>query len=92
MLEVMADTGEEPAFGRYYCLSNSLSRIRVLQRSQVIPPYSHIREYVSLLSSARTGAVVYCVYSVNDWRVPYMTAYVDLEDPFLNHRTHGLTV
>jgi len=36
--------------------------------------------------------VVHREYSVNDLTVPYMTAYVDLEDPFLNHRTDGLTV
>jgi len=32
------------------------------------------------------------LYSVNDLSVPYMTAYVDLEDPFLNYRDDGLTV
>lgn len=36
--------------------------------------------------------VYHRVYSVNDRTVPYMTAYVDLEDPFLNYRTDGLTV
>lgn len=36
--------------------------------------------------------VNHCVYSVNDLTVPYMTAYVDLDDPFLNYRTDGLTV
>ena len=36
--------------------------------------------------------MVHCVYSVNDLTVPYMTAYVDLEDPFLNYRTDGLNV
>ncbi|KAF8463203.1 DUF676-domain-containing protein [Russula ochroleuca] len=30
--------------------------------------------------------------AINDLTVPYMTAYVDLEDPFLNHSTDGLTV
>jgi len=30
--------------------------------------------------------------AINDLTVPYMTAYVDLEDPFLNYRTDGLTV
>ncbi|KAI0272800.1 putative serine esterase-domain-containing protein [Gloeopeniophorella convolvens] len=30
--------------------------------------------------------------TVNDLTVPYMTAYIDLEDPFLNHSTNGLTV
>ncbi len=44
-------------------------------------------------SSAITiDAVLHCVYSVNDLAVPYVTAYVDPEDPFLNYRTNGLTV
>jgi hypothetical protein len=30
--------------------------------------------------------------TINDLTVPYMTAYVDLEDPFLNHSADGLTV
>ena len=44
------------------------------------------------LSSATAGALNRCVYSINDATVPYMTAYVDLEDPFLNHSSDGLTV
>jgi hypothetical protein len=44
------------------------------------------------LSSATIEAVPHCVYSVKDLTVPYMTAYVDPEDPFLNYRTDGLTV
>ena len=43
-------------------------------------------------SSATVGALIHCVCSINDLTVPYMTAYVDLEDPFLNHSTDGLTV
>ena len=31
-------------------------------------------------------------YSINDVTVPYMTAYVDLEDPFINHTTDDLAV
>lgn len=30
--------------------------------------------------------------SINDLTVPYMTACVDLEDPFLNHSTNGLNM
>ncbi|KAI0295366.1 putative serine esterase-domain-containing protein [Multifurca ochricompacta] len=30
--------------------------------------------------------------AVNDLTVPYMTAYVDVEDPFINHVTEGITV
>jgi hypothetical protein len=36
--------------------------------------------------------VYHCVFSVNDLTVPYMTAYVDLEDPFLHYHTDELTV
>ena len=31
-------------------------------------------------------------YSINDATVPYMTAYVDLEDPFINHTTDDLAM
>ncbi|KAH9066842.1 DUF676-domain-containing protein [Lactarius vividus] len=30
--------------------------------------------------------------AINDVTVPYLTAYVDLEDPFINHTTDGLAV
>jgi hypothetical protein len=30
--------------------------------------------------------------SINDATVPYLTAFVDLEDPFINHTTDGLAV
>ncbi|KAH9971656.1 putative serine esterase-domain-containing protein [Lactifluus volemus] len=30
--------------------------------------------------------------AINDWTVPYMTAYVDTKDPFINHTTSGLVV
>ncbi|KAI9453395.1 DUF676-domain-containing protein [Lactarius psammicola] len=30
--------------------------------------------------------------AINDTTVPYLTAYVDLEDPFINHTTGGLAV
>lgn len=35
-------------------------------------------------SSAIFDTLIYRVSSINDQTVPYMTAYVDLEDPFLN--------
>ena len=31
-------------------------------------------------------------YSINDATVPYVTAYVDLEDPFINYTTNDLAV
>jgi hypothetical protein len=57
--------------------------------------FPHIRLYANAYvpsSSTTAGALIYCLYSVNDLTVPYMTAYVDLEDPFLNHVTDGLIV
>ncbi|KAI0289582.1 putative serine esterase-domain-containing protein [Russula brevipes] len=44
---------------------------------QALKQFPHIRIYAN---------------AVNDMTVPYMTAYVDLEDPFLDHATDGLTV
>ncbi len=43
-------------------------------------------------SSATPPTLIRSLYSINDLTVPYMTAYVDLEDPFLSHFTDGLTV
>ena len=43
----------------------------------------HQATYMTLIHSLR---------SINDVTVPYMTAYVDLEDPFLDHKTDGLAV
>ena len=37
-------------------------------------------------------SLIHSLLSINDVTVPYMTAYVDLEDPFLNHNTDGLAV
>jgi len=42
--------------------------------------------------SATTGTLIYCLFSINDLLVPYMTAYVDVDDPFLIHPTHELAV
>ena len=36
--------------------------------------------------------LIHSLRSINDVTVPYMTAYVDLEDPFLDHKTDGLAV
>jgi len=44
---------------------------------------SSLATYLTLIRS---------VCSINDVTVPYMTAYIDLDDPFLNHNTDGLTV
>ena len=53
--------------------------------------YTPIRKSVSLSGlSLRLANSLFI--SINDLTVPYMTAYVDLEDPFLNHSTNGLTV
>jgi hypothetical protein len=32
------------------------------------------------------------LHSINDATVPYLTAYVDLEDPFINHSPDDLAV
>jgi hypothetical protein len=57
--------------------------------------FPHIRLYANAYvpsSPATAGALIHCLCSINDLTVPYMTAYVDLEDPFLNHGTDGLIV
>jgi hypothetical protein len=66
LLEVMADPGEEPSLSRY-CLADSQPRTRVLQRSQAIPPYSNIRECVSLIISQNWsgGSLCIIVYSAS---------------------------
>ncbi len=49
-----------------------------------------MRGFPSLFTS---GALTSCIIpSINDVTVPYLTAYVDLEDPFINHTTDGLAV
>lgn len=32
------------------------------------------------------------LHSINDATVPYLTSYVDLEDPFVNHTTDDFAV
>ena len=49
-----------------------------------------MRMFSSLLATYLT--LTHSLRSINDVTVPYMTAYVDLEDPFLNHKTDGLAV
>ena len=49
-----------------------------------------MRMFPSSLATYLT--LIHSLCSINDVTVPYMTAYVDLEDPFLNHTTDGLAV
>ena len=67
LLEVMADPGEESSLGHYW-LADNQPRTRILQRSQAIPPYSNIREYVSLLIISQNwsgGSLCIIVYSAS---------------------------
>ena len=63
-----------------------------LQGLQLFP---HIRIYANayvLFTITYPPTLTHSFLSINDMTVPYMTAYVDPEDPFLNHITSGLTV
>lgn len=63
-----------------------------LQGLQLFP---HIRIYANAYVLFTIGyplTLTPSLLSIGDMTVPYMTAYVDPEDPFLNHTTNGLTV
>jgi len=72
-------------------LITHLARV-FLQGLQLFP---HIRIYANayvLFTISHPPTLTSSLLSVNDMTVPYMTAFVDPEDPFLNHTTNGLTV
>jgi len=63
-----------------------------LQGLQLFP---HIRIYANayvLFTINHLTTLTHSLLSINDMTVPYMTAFVDPEDPFLNYTTNGLTV
>ena len=59
---------------------------------QGLQPFPHIRIYANayvLFTIGDPPALTHPCLSVKDMTVPYMTAYVDLEDPCLNYTTNG---
>ena len=91
LLEIMADPGKEHSSGCSAFLMVNPEHI-FFQGLKLFP---HIRIYANAQvpsSLAAASALIHCICSINDATVPYMTAYVDLEDPFLNRSTDGLTV
>jgi hypothetical protein len=58
--------------------------------------FPHIRIYANAcvpLTSIHIGTLTSSIlHSINDVTVPYVTSYVDLEDPFINHTVDELAV
>lgn len=45
-----------------------------------------------LVLAAKTSLINYFVISVNDGTVPYVSAAIELEDPFIFHQLNGVKV